>query len=168
MMVSLSIFTLIAVATAGALLALIDANIKAQGLKSVVDNLNVALENMSRSIRFGKDYKCGNIVKNGECLGEDGISFTSQNSEDIRYYLQENKIYRDVGGINGVEMTAPEAVINSLKFSIFGAGIGTGSTGANDGQPRVRITINGKAGVVVSSQSLFSIQTTISQRELDL
>src|SRR3954464_1872979 len=57
-MVSLSIFTLIAVSTTAALLAIIDANSKSQSLRSVIDNLNVAVENMARTIRIGTDYRC--------------------------------------------------------------------------------------------------------------
>lgn len=58
-MVSVSIFSMVMVIVVGALLVLNDANKKAQALRAIVDNLNFAVEDMTRSIRTGKDYNCG-------------------------------------------------------------------------------------------------------------
>ncbi|MES3030885.1 MAG: type II secretion system protein [Patescibacteria group bacterium] len=58
MIVSLAIFTIVALVAVGALLKITDANKKSQTLKTAINNLNFALESMSREMRVGEDYNC--------------------------------------------------------------------------------------------------------------
>lgn len=58
MVVSLGIFAVVAVVAVGALLKITDANKKSQSLKTAINNLNFALESMSREMRVGTDYHC--------------------------------------------------------------------------------------------------------------
>ena len=62
MIVSLALFSVVAVIAIGALLKVIDANDKAQSIQSAVTNLNFALESMSRDLRTGTDYDCETSV----------------------------------------------------------------------------------------------------------
>jgi len=183
-MVSLSIFTLIAVSTTGALLAIMDANTKAQSLRAVMDNLNVAIENMSRTIRIGTDYRCSNGLndanesrQNNVCVnGKDTISFLPQDAEIINgevdttdrvyYYFKSDENDSDKGSIyrwrRNVEtaLTAPEINVTKVTFYLSGADL-------EDGQPRVLMTVNGKAGDTVQSETSFLIQTSVTQRSPD-
>src|SRR3989338_2738477 len=59
MIVAFGIFAVIMVIAVGSLMSLIEANHKAQTLKTIVNNLHFALENMSRNIRTGYNYHCG-------------------------------------------------------------------------------------------------------------
>ena len=59
MIVSLAIFTVVAVVAVGALLKITDANRKSQTLKTAINNLNFALESMSREMRVGANYAVG-------------------------------------------------------------------------------------------------------------
>lgn len=56
--VAVSIFTIVMLVTMGALLTLNDSSRKAQALRTVIDNLNFAVEDMSRKIRTGDIYRC--------------------------------------------------------------------------------------------------------------
>lgn len=56
--VSLGIFTIVAVVAMGAFLKVIDANKKSQSLKTAINNVNFALESMSRELRVGSNYYC--------------------------------------------------------------------------------------------------------------
>lgn len=56
--VSISIFTVVMLVTMGALLTLNDSSRKAQALRTVIDNLNFAVEDMNRKIRTGDIYHC--------------------------------------------------------------------------------------------------------------
>src|SRR3989344_3450237 len=58
MMVSTSIFIMVMVVAAGAILSISSANRKSQATKVAIDNLSFALESMSRHIRVGTDYSC--------------------------------------------------------------------------------------------------------------
>ena len=59
MIVAVALFAVVMLVSVGALLSLTAANRKAQALQSVINNLNVALDGMVRSIRMGSDYHCG-------------------------------------------------------------------------------------------------------------
>lgn len=58
MIVSLAIFSIVAVVALGALVNIISANKKAQSLQASITNLNFALETMSREMRVGSKYHC--------------------------------------------------------------------------------------------------------------
>ena len=58
--VSLGIFTVVAVVAMGAFLKVIDANKKSQSLKTAINNVNFALESISRELRVGSNYYCFN------------------------------------------------------------------------------------------------------------
>ncbi|HBM45415.1 MAG: hypothetical protein UR85_C0011G0009 [Candidatus Nomurabacteria bacterium GW2011_GWF2_35_66] len=79
-MVSISIFSVVMLIVIGALLMLNDANKKAQATRAIVDNLNFAMDDITRSIRTGKDFKCGLSVVDGNVTG----SARSCTYEDIK------------------------------------------------------------------------------------
>lgn len=56
MIVSMAIFIVVALIAVGALLKVLDANRKSLNLKTAINNLNFALESMSREMRVGGDY----------------------------------------------------------------------------------------------------------------
>ncbi len=74
MIVSLALFTVVAVIAIGAFLKITDSNKKSQTLKTSINNLSFALESMSREMRVGSSYYCkpnptplsfsGNVVAN--------------------------------------------------------------------------------------------------------
>lgn len=55
MIVSLAVFMIVAVIAVGALLKITDANSKSQSLKTAINNMNFALDAMSREIRTGRN-----------------------------------------------------------------------------------------------------------------
>ena len=62
MIVSLAIFAIVAVVAVGALLKVTDANKKSQTLKTAINNLNFALESMSREMRVGANYAANSDI----------------------------------------------------------------------------------------------------------
>jgi type II secretory pathway pseudopilin PulG len=171
MMVSLTIFSIVVTASTGAVLAIITANSKSQTTKSVMDNLSVAVENMSRSIRIGTQYHCFSDVNtqvsdDTQCkAGAMGISFIPQDSigptDIVKYYFDssQNLIMRSRGGATAVPLTAPEVKIFAMKFYIYGLK-------DTSQMPRVFILINGISGPANNSQqqSNFTMQTSVTQR----
>lgn len=66
-MVALGVFTIVAVVAMGAFLKIIDANKKSQTLKTAINNINFALESMSREMRVGSMYTCsGGLFTGGQ------------------------------------------------------------------------------------------------------
>ena len=166
-LVSVAIFSVVMVTAAGALLTTIDANHKAQAIQSVMNNLNFALEGMSRAIRVGDTYHCGNsgsLASNQTALdcGSDGNSFFAFNrnsdNKTVYYYLSGTQIFREVNAGGALAISAPEIVVTNLKFYVQGASAGS------QAQPRVTIVIQGYAGATEKIRTPFNLQTTLSQR----
>ena len=190
MLVSVGLFSLVMLMATGSVLTIVNANKKSHSLNSVMTNLNFALESMSREIRVGIDFAClnasgsavagdGDIVGVNDCTnGNVGFRFTSNKDYDedglsdvveYSYNSGDGRIYQEHFCINNnpgcnsspVAITAEEINIEHMRFYVIG-------TGAGDGlQPRVLITIKGKVGEG-DTASVFNIQTTASQRLLDL
>jgi type II secretory pathway pseudopilin PulG len=169
-MVSLSIFTLIAVSTTAALLSIMDANNKSQSMRAVMDNLSVTVESMSRALRVGTNFSCNfnsGYTDFSTCgSGTNVVSFQPQNTsaagDRIVYKFENNAIvrYKASSPSSPTILTSADVSVTNLTFYVLGAG-------KCDGQPRMLITINGKAGGTLSPQSTFVIQTTVSQRQID-
>ncbi|MEI7463152.1 MAG: type II secretion system protein [Candidatus Taylorbacteria bacterium] len=68
MIVSLAVFSIVAVVALGALMKIISANRKAQTLQSAMTNMNFVLESMSREMRVGSRYVCVNGEFSGSSL----------------------------------------------------------------------------------------------------
>ena len=170
MMVAVALFSVVMVVSIGALLSLVDASKRAQGIQSSVNNLNVALDGMVRALRMGKNFHKVNDHK---------ITFTpfGKPGETWTYYFAETtptgspeprgslyKIY-NINGINnvGVLLTAPEVDIDSVRFDV------TGQVSGDSLQPRIMMTVRGKAGYdKAKTTTRFDIQASATQRLLDL
>lgn len=165
-LISIAIFSVVMVTAAGALLTTIDANHKAQAIQSVMNNLNFALESMSRAIRVGDTYHCGdsgslvgNQVPNDCASGSDFFAFRRSNdNKTVYYYLSGTQIFREVNAGGALAISAPEITVENLKFYVQGADVGS------QAQPRVTVVIQGYAGATAKIQTPFDLQTTISQR----
>ena len=174
MLIALAIFSIIMVISVGSLISLINANHKAQTLKTVVNNLHFALENMSRSIRTGYNYHCGSgsvtIAKNCPTVPSSELVFKARDGDYVLYVLDGGSIKRSknkdplllLDDSQFIPITAPEINVEALSFYVDGAGQGDAK------QPRVlilgRVTMLGKGKVL----STATIETLVSQRLLDI
>lgn len=161
MLVAVALFTIVMLIGAGSLLSLVDANRKAQALNSVINNLNFALESMSRNLRVGTNYNCDGIV---DCpSGGTSLSFTSSEGENMvyRYDSSAKLIERSKDGGTYITITAPEVTIDEFAFVVEGA------SPTDNLQPKIIIKIRGTAGVKKKVKTNFNLQTTVSQRILD-
>jgi prepilin-type N-terminal cleavage/methylation domain-containing protein len=170
--VSLGILTIVVLIGIGSLLTIVHANRKAQAQKIVMDNLQFAMESMTRTMRVGTTYHCGtsgNLGTPFDCAtsGSAGMAFeksggtTGDNDDQVVYELQGTALARSVdGGGTFLSVTAPEVVIDTLTFYVDGAETETA-------QPLVLIVMQGHAGVSEGERTDFSIETLVSQRALD-
>lgn len=167
MIVSLGLFTIILFAAMSSFLTLINADRKSRTTQVAMDNLNFALEDMSRRIKTGYAYDCDMLGGSTDCPnGAMMFNFTDQNGVDkVTYKLNDGKIERNVRPIGQVgayvPATAPEITINSLKYIV------NGTTSGDGVQPYVTILIKGTTNIN-SVTSSFNIQTTATQRIYDL
>lgn len=166
LLTALSIFAVIMTISMGSILGVFDSNRKSRAMRSVMANLNLAVENMSKEIRFGRVYHCGsgNASLPQNCPGGSStLSFLSEEEVLITYNLNSsNVITKEIDSDNDlISLTAPEVVIDELYFYVLGADTN------NTLQPKVIIKLKAHAGSGRSRTDL-TLQTMVSQRELDI
>lgn len=176
-MVSVSIFTVVMVVALGAILAIVSANRKAQALHTVINNVNLAVETMTRDLRTGYNYKCGDL-ECSEGVAYDEISFYSLQVAETREeeeplpvsyrrtvdadgkgYLEKN-----IDGEGWVQITDGSVDIEGLSFRVWG--VRTLARSGDTDQPKIILNLKAKI-TAYGNSSEFAIQTFISQRYLD-
>ena len=178
MIVSLGLFTIVLFITTSAFLAIVNADRKSRATRVATDNLNLALENMSRKIKTGYTYNCGGGSGANDCVVPQSIfEFTDQSGSRVSYKRAQGTAECGSGyGVNqgcilrldaGVPVlsTSPEIDITSLKFLVSGSALWPDTK-----QPAVVIAIEGAIGVNAgnpSGKSSFKIQTILTQRIYD-
>jgi type II secretory pathway pseudopilin PulG len=167
LIVSMSLFMLVMTMSMGSIIGVFDVNRKSQAMKTVMSNLNLAIESMAREMRFGDNYHCGSsgtITAPQNCPnGGDFVSFLSSDDEQIIYRLEGGVIEKSSdGGGSYAALTGSEVDIEDLSFYVLGAGAQSPSL-----QPKVLIKVSGVAGPNEKSRTEFTLQTLVSQRVLD-
>lgn len=164
LMTALSIFMIVMTVSMGSILGIFDANRKSHTLKAAVTSLNLALEGMSREMRYGKDYHCGEtgtITEPQNCAeGGTYMSFLDSDGVQVIYRLNGTLLERKEGVSVFLPVTSPEVEIDSFTFYTIGAGTD------NLLQPKVVIVVKAHAGT--KQRTDFILQTLVSQRVLDL
>ncbi len=163
MLVSIAVFSIVALAATAALFKIIDANKRTQAIKTSVNNLNFAMDEMSRDIRLGIEYT---ITINGGT-----ICFKDRRTNNSVFYS-----YKEDGNGSGLGcisktltnnlatncITSKEINITGLTFT----GYGLGMVSYNISQPMVRINVSARV-TVVDVTSTLNIQTAVVQRALN-
>jgi Tfp pilus assembly protein PilW len=183
LMVATSIFMMVMLAAIGALLITSNAAKDSRSLRSAMDNVNFAMDTMTRNLRLGSDFSCasggvpyagGSFISTSspaDCSGAGGgskIIFTKPNSNinfDSAYQLASSGSQHviekcDASGCNAI--TAPEVDITDLKFIVRGSyPYPTDST-----QPSVLILVQGTV-TIDDKITTFSLQSLASQRTFE-
>lgn len=184
MMVSVTIFSIVMLIGVGALLSLVETNRRAQAINSVVNNMNAALEGMSRAIRVGTTYHCrtssavpspATLSVPQDCASGDGLLLAFESADGSRSDVNDQIVYRLNGtqlerslqaGANGtwVALTAPEVAVESFEFFVVGS---LPQSSGNNIQPRVLMKLRGSAPVP-GGNTTFTVQASVTQRIIDI
>lgn len=177
LMVALTLFVIVVLAAVSSLYTVNNASRRVESMRTVLDNLNFAMESMSRTIRTGYEYTCGGI---GQTI--QNCNFENSNGTD-KLYLKTalgidseieyswiinadgkgqivKRVY-DTGSSswsNAIAITAPEIDIQGFAFYVDGAESGDST------QPSVMIFAQGVASTEDQNSAPFAVQTYISQR----
>ncbi len=178
MLVAVALFSVVMLTAGVTLVSLVYANRKAQAIQSTMNNLNIALDGMVRSIRSGSNYRCGSQTTSpGDCArGGTVIYFTPFGGDPKKLNQDWAYIYNPSTGViskttdgninDAIPIIAPEVTIASMTFYV----VGTAPESLGDTlQPKVVITLRGTAGVQgATTRTNFNIQATAVQRVLDI
>jgi len=174
MMVSVTLFSIVMLVGLSALLTLVNENQRAQALNSVITDLNFTLESMARTIRVGNQFDCGGPTLDCDS-GSKSFSFRAPFIEssfrNITYRFNDDRdrgvIQRSVDSGGWVDITSSNVDIEDFSFYVFGAERAEAGQPPEPYQPRVMMVLSGKAAVD-GQDTEFSIQTTVTQRVIDL
>jgi type II secretory pathway pseudopilin PulG len=179
MLVAIAVFMTVMTIAVGSLISIIEANRKAQSIKSVIDNVNFAIETISRDMRISTDYSCSpgpSLYFGGDCpTGGTAVQYKKNDTTYVQYqFLANPQIYGDGNLQRRIctpsldncsvsvwqSVTAPTSTlqITNMRFYVLG------TVPADKKQPRVLITAEGVAGVKTSDKTDFTLQTSVSQR----
>jgi len=188
LIVSMALFIIVVFITTSAFLTLATLSEKASTTRIAMDNLNIAIEMMARSIRTGYTYHCdsdlagsysASDLKGNGFMDSDGtpsssfgakdcsgglpyIAFASADGDLMFFRLYNTNAIRRARGIDNQtsNITAPDIFIDTFKVYVIGA---DNSSGAAN-QPRVNIVVQGTAGTDPRTQTKFNIYTSVTQR----
>jgi prepilin-type N-terminal cleavage/methylation domain-containing protein len=184
LMIATSLFTVIMLMGVGSLVVSSNSSKASQKLRITVDNVNFAMESMTRELRMGTAYECGTTSVNlaapmpTDCpLGTPGyiIAF---NPQQIQGVLQARVSYQlfsrtDGSGTHSLqrcekdvlpcsEIVSPDVDVQTLKFFV------KGSKFDDNIQPSVEILIKGVVNIKNKNMSKsFTLQTMASQRSAE-
>jgi type II secretory pathway pseudopilin PulG len=194
LVVSIGVFSLVFVAAAGAFLSVLGAYQKVTAMRVNIDNLTSALESLVRSAKTGYDYHCdmlpGAFSTPRNCLAGGGIYFAFKNEDMPRssgaadtpfvykfiscpnpdpYCGRIQKSEDNGASYYPVTVAPPELDISYARFYVVGTDPFRPSDLIPDVlQPQVTFIITGTVGVKKGIRVPISIQTTITQRKLDI
>lgn len=173
LMVSSTIFMAVMLMAMGSLIVAMNGMKKAQALRVSMDNVNFAMETMSRNLRTGMDYYCTTSVildnlsegQSQDCKDGAGvIAFKPANGGTVNvparisYNLNGGKLQRCESGLTGCsDLVADNVTVRTLVFYV------NGSNPSDSIQPSVYIKMKGSV-LVKGVPTDFAIQTMASQR----
>lgn len=186
MIISLALFTVVAVIAIGALLRITDANKKSHTLKIAINNLNFALESMSREMRVGTNYAAyisdtpdidlsiNEVKKNGNYITT-GSWFIYFNSSKIGTFADNTTQCSLIYAYKYASQTISKAEQVKCGESIGGFNpIISPDVKITDSilyvdsnnilKPRAFFWLKGYAGSGTRNKTEFELQTTVSQR----
>jgi len=181
LMVAIAIFSIVMVTAVSALMNVIDANNKARAIKTAINNISLALEGISKDMRMGTEYACGNNSEPNDNCPDGGniIKYRSIRADydsalkqyGFAYYKFENGAIKECLEKNGnfCNFTGPFTALTSSEVNISKAvfyvlGVQFPIPDSNKTQPRMIVTISGEAGAKEKIKTIFDLQTSISER----
>ncbi|MEA3399448.1 MAG: type II secretion system protein [Patescibacteria group bacterium] len=171
-MVATSIFMIVMLVAIGALVSVVNSSKKAEALHYAMDNVNFAMENISRNLRLGSNYYCTSTsgfslptTTIGDCPdGNNAIVFTpyneTQSTEAFQLSAFSPKVIQKVTTSGITDLTSSEVEIKELKFFVKGSNLLDGV------QPSVYIKMRGVV-TVKGEETEFAVQTLASQRNYE-
>ncbi len=181
MLVSVALFSIVVMISLGAILTILDANRKARTLTEVMSNLNFAVEMITRSLKTGVEPQNGQV--DGGWVSVDSIVLSEDDAGTERFKRQKTRYkkmedsgrgyiavcsdfdFEDNGCPSKDWSAITSEMIDVQQFETIVVG---GGKNNDNTQPRVHIFLKGTVKINAKISSDFSLQTTVSQRRLNL
>jgi len=177
MMVSLALFTIVSTVTVGALLSIVGSNQRLVKQQTLTSSAIFSLDNMTREIRTGNYYYCGDSNTNrsinsvNDCVnGSTAMTFAESSTRTtaarrISYEFKNNSLFRKIGTLGEEKLLPDDVLLNTGQSRFFVTDTQTMTAAGNVRQPSVTVIMVLQETVETAPTTL---QTTITQRSLDI
>lgn len=168
LIVSVGLFSVVMLVVTGAYLTLISLDREARAGNQLSASLSFAIDSMARNIRTGTDFACNANTSSPNCsAGGTSFSFKDSQGLTMTYRLKTDGSIGQCTGTpctdaTAVALTDSNITIDTLRFYVRGVGT------TDQVQPQVIFVLKGSAATDAGETSDFSIQTTATQRLIDL
>jgi prepilin-type N-terminal cleavage/methylation domain-containing protein len=167
LLTSVTIFSLIVGGASGIFISAIRAQRRALVKQEILDQTSYLIEYMSRAIRMAKKDVSGSCISSkmnyAVTRSGKGIKFMDSGGNCQEFYLSEGQLKEEKGGVTS-DLTSADLTVES-----FNIGPQTSWDQADNEQPRVTFFLEIKGlGEKSELESEIEIQTTVSQRKLDI
>lgn len=129
--------------------------------QQLLNQTSYAVEFMSRALRMAKKDTIGCIDGSNYQETASGLSFVTYHDECWMFYSDNGKL-KVQKGVDEYDLTSDDFTVNNFRVSVTGDILG------DTEQPKVKIWLDVESNIATGSKPKISIQTTISQRNLDL
>ncbi len=194
MMVAVALFSVVMVISVGVLISVVNASRRAEAVQAVIDNLDFALDDMSRTIRTATTYHCmtdsslNTIGIPNDCTDTPGSEIAVEpyggdpsKTDQVLYEFaskiacgSENFVGGCIrkstdGGANFNTITSPTIDIKKLSFYVIGSCPKSNNLRCTTDslQPRVTMLLQGQI-TYQSSVIELKLETNMTQRLYDL
>lgn len=190
-MIAISLFLIVVMVGMNSLLNANVVHRKLHDMRSILDNFNFVMEDMSKNIRTGYDYQCfrnstdptaggvkdqlsqATLGAPRSCADGWAIAFESAGgnpadySDQWVYYISTGKVFKSTSGADASDFTQlPPQEVMLESFSGFFV-LGAEPVPGNIQQPIVTLKLVGDI-TYKNTVTPFAIQTSVSQRLLDI
>lgn len=163
LLVSIGLFSVVLTIALGSMMTVSDSNKKARTLMSVMNNLNFAVDSMTRSFKTGEIGTLDVITEdsNTHCFKTEEKKGAQSQLVEYCWDKETNAITKAKGN-NGtaVDLTSSDIEIQYASFEMYG--------GTSGEQPLLVIVLEGEVKITPTIRSKFTIHTSVAQRTLNI
>lgn len=163
LLVSIALFSVVITIALGSIITIADSNKKARSMMQIMNNLNFAVDSMTRSFKSGDaPNNFVNFDKNCFTTNEIDYADPDLNTRRVEYCVNSDGVLTKEIGSTGtaVPLTSTDVLIETVEFIPYGQG--------SNQQPALGIVLDGKVQVTPTISSRFTINTSVSQRKLNI
>jgi len=175
-LVSIGMFGFISIALINIFVAAIKSQSRILQNQELMEQSSYALEYMGKIVRMAKKDVAGNCTGTANRnygIGSDSINFLAYDSNDETYkcrqFLLESNVIKEKKSTDGSSSNLGTAVpITSSKVKVNGLTLAVTGDGSDTIQPKITVMIKMQSNISVADAPNITIQTSISQRQLDI
>ena len=165
LLVSIALFSIVMTVALGSIITIADSNKKARSMMQVMNNLNFAVDSMTRSFKSGeiRDLTGGVITDSGQCFQtyEADYSGGAPGKRFVKYCVINETLTKQTGNTaSSVDLTSSDVRILNHHFELYGNLPGQ--------QPMLGIVLDGEVRITPTISSQFTINTSVAQRNLNI